>query len=188
MATRLLTGTTLVDFDPRHIVPFPFGGEAMQQTYALGKDKDLGLLEAVSKAVKQDPLPSLDSVRGEPHLAEPHRARVMLDLLELVMHDVTKARPEPRTLLEEFCRDYSHGSKTPLQRKALACAAKSGVELRHIIEWMKTFRIVWVRREQRLLSEELCQPAHAIELDVLLSDPRPGSTRQRFNLEHVFHV
>jgi len=130
VASRLLKGTTLVDFDQRHLVPFPFGGELMQQRFRWGNDQGLRLLQAVEKAIEQQPMPNMDKVRSEPFLQETHQARALLELLELVLHDVTKSRPAPSETLVAFCSTFGHGRQSgSLQRFALECDALGKIQI-----------------------------------------------------------
>jgi len=131
VASHLLVGTTLVDFEgaaARHLVPFPFGGELHQ----LQRDNYVGL-QLIERAITQQPLPNMDKVRNEPFLQETHQARALLELLELVLHDVTKSRPAPNETLAVFCKSFGHGQqKGSLQRRALDCATIGGVQLLHV--------------------------------------------------------
>jgi len=130
-ASRLLLGTTLIDFEgegARHLVPFPFGGELQQ----LRRGSYVGL-QAVEKAIAQQPLPNMDGLRAEPFLQETHQARALLELLELVLHDVTKSRPAADETLAKFCRSFGHGQQRgSLPRRALECAAIGNVLLLHV--------------------------------------------------------
>ena len=130
-ASRLLLGTTLIDFEgegARHLVPFPFGGELQQ----LRRGSYVGL-QAVEKAIAQQPLPNMDGLRAEPFLQETHQARALLELLELVLHDVTKSRPAADETLAKFCKSFGHGQQRgSLPRRALECATIGNVLLLHV--------------------------------------------------------
>eukprot|EP00928_Gymnodinium_smaydae_P052800 TRINITY_DN36961_c0_g1_i1.p1 TRINITY_DN36961_c0_g1~~TRINITY_DN36961_c0_g1_i1.p1 ORF type:complete len:299 (-),score=40.62 TRINITY_DN36961_c0_g1_i1:505-1401(-) len=123
VATRILTNTTYIDVD-KGITHFGFLDDLQQE---LGTH----ILKALSQALTQEPLAHAHQLREDVFFKETHHGMAMLRLLELVIFNVTKSRPDPDDTLCKYCATFGLG-QGPLEQRALQCDSIGGLKLRHL--------------------------------------------------------